>query len=114
MLIIMGLRRRFAWRYRCRGEPQGTVFNPQDHGDQVYRVLDFARNHKNLIASTVTETSVAFMAAHPDLITVWNQARATAIADIQAHPDDYYQFQGSRLKFYPESTIRDLYPLTMF
>lgn len=93
---------------------QGTVFNPQDNGDQVYRVLDYARNHPDLTASTVTESSESFLTAHPDFIAAWNQARAAAIADIQVHPDDYYRFQTSRLKFYPEATVRGIYPLTMF
>lgn len=49
-------------------------------------------DHRDLLGSSVTVITSGALRAHPTLPAAWNAARAAAVADITAHPAQYYAF----------------------
>jgi len=78
-----------------------------------FRVIDQARDHKNLLANSPIMAGDDFLAAHPGLVTAWNRARAEAIADMAAHPDAFYDWLAVNVKF-PRELLPETYPIAHF
>ncbi len=78
-----------------------------------YHVLAEAKDYPGLSGNSPVVASESFLKAHPGFVTVWNRVRAEAIADMNAHPDDYYTFLASRIK-QPEAILRETYPLSLY
>ena len=70
-------------------------------------------DHKDLLGSSVTVITSKALAAHPDLPAAWNTARASAVADINAHADAYYAF-ASKATQTPAPAIQQSQPVTGF
>lgn len=91
----------------------GVVTAPALYIQRGFRVIDQASDHENLTGNSITVASESFLQAHPDFVTVWNQVRAQAVADLQAHPDDFYRYFAANSS-YPAALLPQLYPLQLF
>jgi len=80
-----------------------------------FRVIDRAGDHKNLslYGNLPLMAGEAFLAQHPGFIAAWNRARAEAIADIEAHPDEYYDWLAKSVKF-PRELLPKIYPISNY
>ncbi|MEC0227239.1 ABC transporter substrate-binding protein [Paenibacillus alba] len=84
--------------------------------DQGYPLIDEATKHPNLIGTSITVVSEEYLKKFPDFQKVWNEARLKALKDLQAKPDEYYQFLSQLNGFTPElnkkvtpiATIKDV------
>ncbi|BDI30828.1 hypothetical protein CCAX7_28790 [Capsulimonas corticalis] len=90
--------------------PGGTGPLLIQHG---YKAIDQANQHPGLSGSGVTVVSETYLAAHPQFPAIWNKARANAIDNAQAHPEDYYQFQTALSKL-PEPIVKASYPIALY
>jgi NitT/TauT family transport system substrate-binding protein/sulfonate transport system substrate-binding protein len=77
------------------------------------RILDEARDHPDLLGSSVTVATADFLAAHPGFPAAWNGARKLGIADLRQHQAEYYQWQAQRVKL-PVDVYRALYPQRLY
>lgn len=57
-----------------------------------YPQLDVSSDHPELLGTSATVVSEAFLEKFPDFPKVWNAAREKALADLKQHPDEYYEF----------------------
>jgi sulfonate transport system substrate-binding protein len=61
-----------------------------------FSVIDKASaDHQDLLGTSVTVITGKALAAHPKLPKAWNDARAQAVEQITAKPDDYYAFAAT-------------------
>ncbi|UKS29251.1 ABC transporter substrate-binding protein [Paenibacillus sp. HWE-109] len=70
--------------------------------EQGYPLIDDASKHPNLIGTSITVASEEYLKKFPDFQKVWNEARLKALKDLQAKPDEYYQFLSQLNGFTPE------------
>jgi len=80
-----------------------------------FRIIDRAGDHKNLnlYGNLPVVAGEDFLRQHPGFIAAWNRARAEAIADMQAHPDEYYDWLAKTAKF-PRELLPETYPLSYY
>lgn len=76
-----------------------------------YPVIDEAKDHPNLLGSSVTVISVDFLAKYLDLPKIWNEARQQSLQDILKRPNSFYQFQSQEVG-YPIDVMKDSLPLS--
>ncbi|WP_310551667.1 ABC transporter substrate-binding protein [Paenibacillus glufosinatiresistens] len=62
--------------------------------DEGYPLLDDATRHPELLGSSATVVSKAYLEKFPEFPQVWNEARKKALADLKQHEDEYYAFQA--------------------
>jgi len=61
-----------------------------------YPVIDQARrDHPDLVGSSVTAGTQAFLDAHPSFLTAWDKARQESLALVKADPKGFLQFQAT-------------------
>ncbi|WP_239004747.1 ABC transporter substrate-binding protein [Paenibacillus tepidiphilus] len=60
--------------------------------EQGYTHLDDSSAHPDLLGSSVTVVSEEYLEKFPDFPEVWNAAREKALADLQQHEEEYYEF----------------------
>lgn len=75
-----------------------------------YRLLDKATDHPTLLATYATVVTDKYLKQFPDIATVWNEARAKALADLQSKPDQYYEFLAESLGLTLEA-VKELFPI---
>lgn len=100
----------------ARGDIDATTNNGVQALKQIedgYPLLDEASKHPELLGSSATVVSEAYLAKYPDFPKVWNEARQKALADLKQHEDEYYDFLAQINKTTPElakkvSPISDL------
>ena len=90
--------------------PAGTGPLLLSHG---FRAIDQAAQHPGLTGSGVTVVSEKYLAAHPNFPSLWNKARADAIADVRARPEPFYQFQAQAANL-PEPIVKASYPVSLY
>ena len=90
--------------------PAGTGPLLVAHG---FKVIDQAVKHPGLTGSHVTVVTERFLAAHPDFPQAWNHARRDALADLQAHPAQFYQYEALASHL-PLPIAEASFPLTLF
>lgn len=57
-----------------------------------YPQLDISSDHPELLGTSTTVASEAFLEKFPDFPKVWNAAREKALADLKQHPEEYYEY----------------------
>ena len=76
--------------------------------DQGYPLIDDATKHPDLIGSSATVVSEAYLKKFPDFPKAWNAARLKALEDLKAKPEEYYAFlaevQGTTVDLVKRST----------
>jgi sulfonate transport system substrate-binding protein len=60
--------------------------------EQGFPLLDDATKHPNLIGTSATVASEAYLKKFPDFPKIWNEARLKALNDLKSKPEEYYQF----------------------
>lgn len=79
--------------------------------DEGYPLLDDATKHPDLIGTSATVVSDAFLAKFPDFPKIWNEARKKALDDLKQHEDEYYQFVADAQGTTPE-VIKKISPIS--
>jgi len=75
-----------------------------------YPVIDEAKDHPELLGSSVTVVTEDFLAKHPDFPGIWQDVRKQSLADILKHTDEFYQFQSDQIG-YPIDVMKESLPL---
>ncbi|MEH7072907.1 ABC transporter substrate-binding protein [Neobacillus drentensis] len=75
-----------------------------------YPVIDQAKDHPELLGSTVTVVTEEFLSKNPDFLTIWNEVREQSLADLLTKPEDFYQFQSEQVG-YPVEVMKESLPL---
>lgn len=78
-----------------------------------FPLIDEAAKHPNLSGTSVTVSTQAFLAQHPDLPQKWNQIAQEAVKDIKANQGAYYKFHAEATG-YPIDVVKASYPLDQF
>jgi len=78
-----------------------------------YRIIDRASDHQGLYGNIPVVAGEDFLDQHPGFVAAWNRARAKAIVDMQAHPDEYYAWLAKIAKFPPE-LLPQTYPISSY
>ncbi|MBV7506710.1 ABC transporter substrate-binding protein [Bacillus sp. sid0103] len=76
-----------------------------------YPVIDEAKDHPELLGSTVTVITEDYLAKNPDFLSIWNEVRKQSLGDVLKKPDDFYQFQSEQIG-YPVDVMKDSLPLS--
>lgn len=76
-----------------------------------YPVIDEAKDHPELLGSTVTVITEDYLAKNPDFLSIWNEVRKQSLADLLKKPEDFYQFQSEQIG-YPVDVMKDSLPLS--
>ncbi|MEH7307984.1 ABC transporter substrate-binding protein [Neobacillus drentensis] len=76
-----------------------------------YPVIDEAKDHPELLGSTVTVITEDYLAKNPDFLSIWNEVRKQSLGDLLKKPDDFYQFQSEQIG-YPVDVMKDSLPLS--
>ncbi|MDF9844571.1 MULTISPECIES: ABC transporter substrate-binding protein [unclassified Paenibacillus] len=79
--------------------------------DEGFVHLDDASTHPNLLGTSVTVVSEAYLAKFPDFPKVWNEAREKALADLKQHEAEYYEFLAKINKTTPE-LAKQIFPIS--
>lgn len=64
-----------------------------------FPVIDEAKNHPELLGSSVTVITEKYLSKHPDFINIWKEVRKEALEDILKKPEDFYQFQAEQVGY---------------
>ena len=75
-----------------------------------FPVIDEAKDHPELLGSTVTVVTEDYISKNPGLPKVWNQIRQSAIKEINNNPDSFYKLQSEEIG-YPVNIIKESLPL---
>lgn len=75
-----------------------------------YPVIDEAKDHPELLGSTVTVITEDYLAKNPEFLSIWNDVRKQSLADLLKKPEDFYQFQSEQVG-YPVEVMKDSLPL---
>ncbi|MFC5532091.1 ABC transporter substrate-binding protein [Cohnella yongneupensis] len=59
---------------------------------QGFPLLDDSSKHPELLGTSATVVSDAYLEKFPDFPKIWNEARQKALADLKQHVDEYYEF----------------------
>lgn len=76
-----------------------------------YPVIDEAKDHPELLGSTVTVITEDYLSKNPDFLTIWNEVRKQSLEDLLKKPEDFYQFQSEQIG-YPVEVMKDSLPLS--
>jgi sulfonate transport system substrate-binding protein len=76
-----------------------------------YPVIDEAKDHPDLLGSTVTVVTEDYLSKNPDFLTVWNEVHKQSLEDLLKKPEDFYQFQSEQVG-YPVEVMKDSLPLS--
>jgi sulfonate transport system substrate-binding protein len=76
-----------------------------------YPVIDEAKDHPELLGSTVTVITEDYLAKNPDFLSIWNEVRKQSLEDLLKKPEDFYQFQSEQIG-YPVEVMQDSLPLS--
>ena len=76
-----------------------------------YPVIDEAKDHPELLGSTVTVVTEDYLAKNPDFLSIWNEVRQQSLTDLLKKPEDFYQFQSEQIGF-PVEVMKDSLPLS--
>jgi sulfonate transport system substrate-binding protein len=76
-----------------------------------YPVIDEAKDHPDLLGSTVTVVTQDYLSDNPDFLTIWNEVRKQSLEDLLKKPEDFYQFQSEQVG-YPVEVMQDSLPLS--
>jgi sulfonate transport system substrate-binding protein len=76
-----------------------------------YPVIDEAKDHPELLGSTVTVVTEDYLAKNPDFLSIWNEVRQQSLTDLLKKPEDFYQFQSEQVGF-PVEVMKDSLPLS--
>ncbi|MEH7419371.1 ABC transporter substrate-binding protein [Neobacillus drentensis] len=76
-----------------------------------YPVIDEAKDHPDLLGSTVTVITEDYLAENPDFLEVWKQARQQSLEDLLKKPENFYHFQSEEVG-YPIDVMKDSLPLS--
>ncbi|WP_240418207.1 ABC transporter substrate-binding protein [Paenibacillus periandrae] len=80
--------------------------------EQGYLLLDDASKHPNLVGTSATVASEAYLKKFPDFPKIWNEARLKALKDLKSKPDEYYQFL-SQLNGYSVELNKQVTPIEL-
>jgi ABC-type nitrate/sulfonate/bicarbonate transport system substrate-binding protein len=96
-----------------RGDIAAYAF-PTNSGPLIkskgFPVIDEAKDHPELLGSSVTVITEDYLAKNPDFLQTWNETRAQALEDLLKKPEDFYQFQSDQVG-YPVDVMKDSLPL---
>lgn len=70
--------------------------------EQGYAHLDDATKHPDLVGSSLTVVSEAYLEKFPDFPKVWNEIRKKALDDLLQHQEEYYAFLAEIQNSTPE------------
>jgi sulfonate transport system substrate-binding protein len=76
-----------------------------------YPVIDEAKDHPELLGSSVTVVTEDYLAKNPDFLSIWNDVRQQSLVDLLTQPEDFYQFQSEQIGF-PVEVMKDSLPLS--
>ena len=95
---IVKLEQTLAEPALLRGDLAAAVTNGPLLLDDKLHVIDEAATHKHLLPVGVDVVSQSYLDAHPNFASAWVKTRASAIADLRSHLDDYYAFSAAAWK----------------
>ncbi|MEK4885076.1 ABC transporter substrate-binding protein [Bacillus sp. FSL W8-0223] len=75
-----------------------------------FPVIDEAKDHPELLGSSVAVITENYLSKHPELPKIWNNVRKRALEDVLKNPEDFYQFQSEQVG-YPVKVMKDSLPL---
>ncbi len=78
-----------------------------------FPVIDEAVKHPDLLGTSATVITEAFLAQYPDLPKKWNQIKQQAVKDIKANPEEYYKFY-SQVSGYPIDIAKASFSIKQF
>jgi ABC-type nitrate/sulfonate/bicarbonate transport system substrate-binding protein len=84
------------------------VYNLMQKGG--YTILDDARKHPDLLATTAIVATDKYLSKFPDFPKIWNEVRLKALNDLKAHAEEYYKFVAENTGT-PLEGVRELYPV---
>ncbi|NBD23654.1 ABC transporter substrate-binding protein [Paenibacillus glycinis] len=70
--------------------------------EQGYAHIDDASTHPDLVGTSATVVSEAYLKKFPDFPKVWNEIRLKALEDLKKHEDEYYKLAAEIQKTTPE------------
>ncbi|MEK3915788.1 ABC transporter substrate-binding protein [Paenibacillus sp. FSL H7-0331] len=77
-----------------------------------FPVLDRAKDHPLLLATSITIASEAYLSKYPDFPKAWAAARDAALKDLRANPDKYYAYVSETTKA-PLDVVPILYSIDL-
>ncbi|EIJ82249.1 family 3 extracellular solute-binding protein [Bacillus methanolicus PB1] len=75
-----------------------------------FPVIDEAKDHPELLGSSVVVITDDYLSKYPDLPKIWNDVRKQALEDLLKNPEGFYQFQSEQVG-YPVEVMKDSLPL---
>ena len=79
--------------------------------DQGFPLLDDSSKHPELLGTSTTVVSEAYLAKFPDFPKIWNEARQKALEDLKQHEDEYYEFLAKVNNSTPE-LVKQVSPIS--
>lgn len=70
--------------------------------DQGFVHLDDALSHPELIGTSLTVVSEAYLEKSPDIAKIWNDATRKALDDLKQHEEEYYELMAKISNSTPE------------
>ncbi|WP_026695451.1 ABC transporter substrate-binding protein [Peribacillus kribbensis] len=97
-----------------RGDIAAFAF-PTNSGPLIkskgFPVIDEAKDHPELLGSSVTVVTEDYLNNHPEFIKTWNSARKEALDDLFKKPDEFYRFQSEQVG-YGVKVMKESLPLS--
>lgn len=76
-----------------------------------FPVIDEAKDHPELLGSTVTVITENYLSKQPDFVKIWTEVRKQSLEDLLKSPVDFYKFQSEQVG-YPVEVMKDSLPLS--
>lgn len=98
----------------ARGDVDAMLNNGVQALKQVqdgYTLIDDSSKHPDLLGTSATVVSEAYLKKFPDFPKVWNEARLKALADLKQHEDEYYEFVAKVYNTTPD-IAKQVYPIS--
>ncbi|MCG6136529.1 MAG: ABC transporter substrate-binding protein [Nostoc sp. LLA-1] len=81
---------------------------------QGFPSIDQAKDHRGLVGTGVSVATEDILSRHPELPRQWNQVRQTALQDIKANSEEFYQFVAEASGDVPIAIAKESYPLDLY
>lgn len=76
-----------------------------------YPVIDEAKDHPELLGSSVTVITEDYLAENPEILEIWKDVRKQSLEDLLTKSEDFYKFQSEQVG-YPVEVMKDSLPLS--
>jgi NitT/TauT family transport system substrate-binding protein/sulfonate transport system substrate-binding protein len=79
-----------------------------------FKSIDQAKNHKDLVGTSVSIITEEALANYPQLPQKWNQVRQKALAEIRSNPDAFYQFAVKSSGNLSLANVKESYAIELY